>query len=229
MDSKSILLKDPAALQDGSPDATATDHQVEPLISFDFVSGADFDFASTDESSQDTAEANLMALSEGNGVEEGLSAAGPNGIPEHDETLEQSFVTEEDGLLEQSDVPDRMDTSHQDQIPDQMNISDPKRGLLSPDPSLPSGLDSRRIEVVIPGISAQQRAEYSTVESQVVETILEEKALKTGDIIFRVMFTDGREDEVSLLLLDCRVRFLAKRFASASVIYPSSGLQTVFS
>lgn len=61
--------------------------------------------------------------------------------------------------------------------------------------------ESIRLEVAIPELSAEQRAEYSTVESDVIEEILREETLDSGDVRYRITYTDGREDQVGFLEL----------------------------
>lgn len=199
MNSESSVKNAELALQNGRCGTTEDVSTTEPLISFDFVSGPDFDFASTDDGSQDLANAALMALSEGKITDERLYPTSQIDTFQRDDAWEQGNATEQDGLLEQDDAPDRMDTSDEDELLDRTNTPEQKHTLSSVDLSLfPVNSATKRIEIVVPEISAEQRAEYSTVESNVIEAILQEETLKAGDVTFRVIFTDGREDKVSL-------------------------------
>lgn len=185
-------------VQDGSLDATGDVNVDEPSISFDFVSGPEFELPSTDDGSQDIATAALAALSE---KKDEMSSPEQNDAPEQDQAdeLEEMDAPDQHGSLQDSVDHDQTDMFNQDRFVDKMDISEEMGVPLSPDSSLRDVKSGMRIEVRLPELSAKQRAEYSTVESHIIESILQEERLATGDASFRVMFTDGREDEVSQL------------------------------
>lgn len=189
MDSESIDMNGNPTSQEEGFDATEDLPVAEPPISFDFISGPEFELASTDDGSQDIASAAIMALVEGEGEEKDSMAIARNDVLEENTSIE-------DSALEQDDVAGGTETFGRDQ----QDTPEQKDATFSPKPSLlPVNLEARGIEVVIPQIPAEQRAEYSTVESEVIEAILQEEKLVNGDTSFRVMFTDGREDKVSPL------------------------------
>jgi hypothetical protein len=218
LDESTATGADPA-VQDGSLDATDDVNGDEPSISFDFVSGPEFELPSTDDGSQDIATAALVALSERNGE---LSSSEQNDAPEQDQAdeLEEIDAPDQQGSLQDGDDHDQMDILNQNGIVDKMDISEEIGVPLSPVSSLWGVKSGMRIEVTLPELSAEQRAEYSTVESDIIETILKEERLVTGDASFRVMFTDGREDEVSLLYLARYMGFTCN-FVSHSGVWPS--------
>lgn len=191
LDDSTATGADPA-VQDGSLDTTDDVNGDEPSISFDFVSGPEFELPSTDDGSQDIAPAALVAMSERN---DELSSPEQGQADE----LEEIDAPDQHGSLQDSADHDQTDMYNQDEIVDKMDISEEMGVPLSPDSSQWGVKPGTRIEVMLPELSAEQRAEYSTVESDIIETILQEERLVTGDARFRVMFTDGREDEVSHL------------------------------
>lgn len=197
LDDSTATGADPA-VQDGSLDATDDVNGDEPSISFDFVSGPEFELPSTDDGSQDIATAALVEMSERNNE---LSSPEQNEAPEQGQAdeLEEIDAPDQHDSLQDSVDHDQTDMYNQDEIVDKMDISEEMGVPLSPDSSQWGVKPGTRIEVMLPELSAEQRAEYSTVESDIIETILQEERLVTGDASFRVMFTDGREDEVSHL------------------------------
>lgn len=58
-----------------------------------------------------------------------------------------------------------------------------------------------RIEVVLPDMDPDICAQYETIESHVIETVMEERVLVSSEIHYLVEYTDGREDWVSRMFL----------------------------
>lgn len=179
-----------------SPEAIEDAPMTEPSISFDFVS-TDFEFPSTDEGSQDIANAALLALSEENPTDEQMLTE-----PVESQPLEETHDGEKGGDGEQP-----LEVAHEaalEEAPKEKSpLPDADATLATPDSIfvLPSDPKPTQIEVAIPELTDERRAEYSTVESDVIEAVFDEEVIGTGDVSYRIMYADGREDQVSFLQL----------------------------
>lgn len=59
---------------------------------------------------------------------------------------------------------------------------------------------STKINVEIPELPTEIRAQYSTIESDVIESVSREEVLDDGNVLYTVQFTDGREQQVGTFL-----------------------------
>jgi hypothetical protein len=77
------------------------------------------------------------------------------------------------------------------------NAEESVNGAFDRDIPTPHMAQNHRIEVAIPEMSLQDRDEYDTVHSNVVESVISEVPLKEGEFCYKIEYTDGREDLVS--------------------------------
>jgi hypothetical protein len=195
VDSAIDLEIDPNRSHEEVEHATMT----EPSISFDFVS-TDFEFPSTDDGSQDIANAALVALSDDHvGGEQMITETFESQLPA--ETVEEDAEQELENALESQLREEALEEALKEGPEEKSSLAEVETTPPAPDSIFVSPSDPKplQIEVVIPKMSAEQRAEYSIVESDVIEAVLGEDTLGTGDVSYRILYTDGREDQVSPL------------------------------
>lgn len=60
-------------------------------------------------------------------------------------------------------------------------------------------LRTSNFEIILPRLSSEERAQYTSITSDVINEIIEEVLGPEGEVWYKMEFTDGRQDVVSLV------------------------------